>query len=159
LLGHSGLAGELGHITAVLDGLPCGCGNRGCLETVATDSALAAALSRRLERPVDVAEALRRVQERDPTVAADLERVSEFQAIALAAVINVFNPEVVFVYTRLLDADDATFERVKERTRERSLTPSFADCRIERARGNKSLGAVAAILTHLTDSHAPTLEG
>lgn len=33
LYGHSGLAGELGHINTVKDGRKCGCGNKGCLET------------------------------------------------------------------------------------------------------------------------------
>src|SRR5262249_34662305 len=33
LTGHSGLAGEIGHITVEADGRQCGCGNRGCLET------------------------------------------------------------------------------------------------------------------------------
>lgn len=31
--GHDGLAGELGHITAVRNGRVCGCGRKGCLET------------------------------------------------------------------------------------------------------------------------------
>ena len=33
LYGHSGAAGELGHINIVKDGRKCGCGNKGCLET------------------------------------------------------------------------------------------------------------------------------
>ena len=33
LYGHSGTAGELGHINIVKDGRKCGCGNKGCLET------------------------------------------------------------------------------------------------------------------------------
>jgi glucokinase len=33
--GERGMAGELGHITIVPDGRPCGCGNRGCLERYA----------------------------------------------------------------------------------------------------------------------------
>ena len=41
--GHSGFAGEIGHITVEPKGRPCGCGNRGCLETVASDTALAGA--------------------------------------------------------------------------------------------------------------------
>jgi glucokinase len=40
-LGALGAAGELGHQTIVPDGLPCGCGNRGCLETLASGPALA----------------------------------------------------------------------------------------------------------------------
>lgn len=34
--GHDGFAGELGHVCAVHDGRPCGCGLRGCLETYAS---------------------------------------------------------------------------------------------------------------------------
>src|SRR5262249_42512340 len=56
LEGHSGMAGELGHVTVELNGRKCGCGNRGCLETVATDTALAAAVSKRLGRKVTVEE-------------------------------------------------------------------------------------------------------
>ena len=36
--GHSGFAGEIGHITVAPNGMICGCGNRGCLETVASDT-------------------------------------------------------------------------------------------------------------------------
>lgn len=36
----SGICGEIGHIPVVADGRRCSCGNRGCLETVATHPAL-----------------------------------------------------------------------------------------------------------------------
>jgi glucokinase len=36
IYGHDGFAGELGHVTAIRDGRPCGCGRRGCLETYAS---------------------------------------------------------------------------------------------------------------------------
>lgn len=39
LRGANGMAGEFGHIEMVHDGLLCGCGNRGCWETVASNSA------------------------------------------------------------------------------------------------------------------------
>ena len=39
-LGPLGAAGELGHQTIIPDGPLCGCGNRGCLETLASGSAL-----------------------------------------------------------------------------------------------------------------------
>jgi glucokinase len=39
--GRFGLAAEFGHQQLVPDGLPCGCGNRGCLEVYASGRALA----------------------------------------------------------------------------------------------------------------------
>src|SRR5689334_21215923 len=41
LHGHVGMAGELGHITVVPNGNPCGCGNTGCLEKHASATAIA----------------------------------------------------------------------------------------------------------------------
>ncbi|MFN9287947.1 MAG: ROK family protein, partial [Planctomyces sp.] len=38
--GHRSLAGEIGHMTVQPFGTLCGCGNRGCLETVAGGKAL-----------------------------------------------------------------------------------------------------------------------
>ncbi len=38
--GAHGIAGELGHVTAVPDGHPCGCGKRGCIEQYASGKAL-----------------------------------------------------------------------------------------------------------------------
>ena len=38
--GSHGVAGEIGHINAVPDGRPCGCGRHGCLEQYASGNAL-----------------------------------------------------------------------------------------------------------------------
>ncbi|GAB3694428.1 ROK family glucokinase [Angustibacter aerolatus] len=40
LRGAKGMAGELGHVRLVPDGLPCGCGNHGCWEMYASGNAL-----------------------------------------------------------------------------------------------------------------------
>ena len=36
IYGNDGFAGELGHVIAIRNGRPCGCGRRGCLETYAS---------------------------------------------------------------------------------------------------------------------------
>jgi len=41
--GAHGAAGEIGHVPVDPEGLPCSCGQRGCLETIASGSALASA--------------------------------------------------------------------------------------------------------------------
>lgn len=38
--GVAGMAGEVGHMTVIPDGRPCGCGNRGCLEQYASATAI-----------------------------------------------------------------------------------------------------------------------
>ncbi|QDU25116.1 N-acetylglucosamine repressor [Anatilimnocola aggregata] len=148
--GSTGLAGELGHITVDLHGRLCGCGNHGCLETVATDAALAAAISARQGRQLTLAEWLPLIQTGQVRVEQDLNEWLDYLSVGLAAVINIFNPSRLFVHGHALDAAPDLFDRLIERTARRALAPSLADCRIIRAQGSKRHGAVAAIIQQLT---------
>jgi predicted NBD/HSP70 family sugar kinase len=156
LRGRSGLAGEIGHITAVAKGgRLCGCGNMGCLETVASDSALAWHASQKLGRTVAVDEVIELARSGKVDLRVELDEIAGYLAVGLAAVINLFNPALVFIHSPLFDIDSGLLERVIGRTRERSLPPSFSECRILRAQGRKHQGAVASAIRHLTDSLAP----
>ena len=157
LTGHAGLAGEIGLITVELEGRACGCGNRGCLETVASDAALAWMLSQRLERKLSVTQALALLEAGELTADAELDRIGRYLAIGLAAVINLFNPSTLFVHSRLFSADKTLLQRLITETGKRALPPSFAHCRIVQARGSKRQGAIAAIIDHLTESVVPVV--
>ena len=158
LAGHSGMAGEIGHITVAPDGPRCGCGNRGCLETLATDAALVRLLSQAAERPLSVAEAEQLLAERAADFQHESRTVTEHLAIAMAAVINIFNPNALFVHGRLLAGNPERFERVLDRVKQRTLTASLADCAIHTTRSSKRQGAVAGIIHQLTSACAPSLE-
>jgi N-acetylglucosamine repressor len=147
--GYNGLAGELGHVTVELDGRTCGCGNRGCLETVATDAALCTLVGERLGTRLSADELLAQLKSGEIHAPRELDRVLGYVAVALAAVINLFNPQKLFVYGRLLDLGPRIFDDLTERTAGRTLAPSLADCQIIRAQGNKRQGAVAGIIEQL----------
>jgi N-acetylglucosamine repressor len=158
LAGHGGMAGEIGHVTAVADGgRPCGCGNTGCLETLASDSALAWRVSRRLGRELTVEDVVELAKADRGRIAHDLSVTARYVGIAVAAVVNLFNPATVFVHSLLFEADPDLFDRIVEEARARALAPSWADCRVVRAKGNKRQGAVAGIVQHLTNAVAPGL--
>lgn len=157
LMGRAGLAGEIGHLTMELDGRRCGCGNYGCLETVASDSALAWAITQRLGRKVDIDEVIRLTVDGSLDPAWELARVGRYLAVALAGVINLFNPTTIFIHGKLFALDERLFPRVLEETRRRALPPSFDECRIVQARSSKRQGAIAAIVEHLTHSLSPAL--
>lgn len=157
LSGHSGLAGEVGHITAVADGVRCGCGNRGCLETLATDAALLRLMSENRGRTVSLDEAVDLLATRAADFQHELRTVTEYLAIAIATVINIFNPTALFVHGLLLAGSAERFERVLERVRHRTLTASLADCRIVATRSSKRQGAIAGIMHQLTAGWAPAL--
>jgi predicted NBD/HSP70 family sugar kinase len=157
LAGHSGMAGEVGHVTVKPDGVRCGCGNRGCLETLATDAALVRLVSEQLGRSLDAAAVERLLAERPGEFAGPVETVTEYLAIAIAAVINIFNPTTLFVHGTLLAGSPERFAQVLERVRQRTLTASLADCTITPTRSSKRQGAVAGIIHHLTQAWAPAI--
>src|SRR5580692_9768000 len=155
LRGHSGLAGEIGHITVVANnGRRCGCGNTGCLETVASDSALAWHAGQKLQRTVAVDEVIALARTGQVNLTDELDEIAGYLAVGVAAVINLFNPAVVFIHSPLFDIYPGLLSRVIERAGQRTLPPSFAECRILRAEGSKHQGAVAGVIRHLTDAIA-----
>ncbi len=152
IVGHSGLAGELGHITVDLAGRDCGCGNRGCLETVATDAALCTLVGERLG-PDYLPEVLfPLLARREIKADQELALVLDYLSVGLAAVINLFNPEKLLVFGRMFDIGSDVFPRLLELTAKRTLAPSLADCTIIRAQSNKQLGAIAGIIHRLTST-------
>jgi N-acetylglucosamine repressor len=157
LAGHSGMAGEIGHTTVVPDGIRCGCGNRGCLETLATDSALVRMLEAAVGGPLDLLEARRLLDERSADFQHEVRIVTEYLAIAIAAVINIFNPTTLFVHGTLLAGTEPRFARVVERVRQRTLTASLAECTLVATRSSKRQGAIAGIIHHLTAAWAPAI--
>jgi len=157
LAGHSGMAGEVGHITVMPDGIRCGCGNRGCLETLATDAALVRLVSEQVGRPLSLTAVEALLAERPGDFAGPVGTGIEYLAIAIAAVINIFNPTALFVHGTLLVGSPERFARVVERVRQRTLTAALADCTITPTRSSKRQGAVAGVIRHLTQAWAPAI--
>lgn len=159
MTGHSGLAGEIGHVTVAIDGgWPCGCGNAGCLETVCNDAAFARRVSRKLGREVGFDEAVALARSGRGPLAAEVYETAEYLAVAVAAVVNLFNPSAVYIHARQFEADDGLFDRVVGLARKRALPPAFADAAVLRAKAHKRQGAVAAAVRHLTDAVAVGVE-
>lgn len=159
LLGrHIGLPGEMGHVTAVLNGERCGCGNHGCLETVATDATFARLVAAKVQKPLTIDEAFE-VAAADPAAVRDeLERVLEYLSVAVAAVTNMFAPPLIVMHGKLLDLAPDMVEGLAERAARRKLPPYRERCRLMKATSTKAEGAVAGILDHLFEELGPVLQ-
>ncbi len=103
-------AGEVGHIAIRNGGLPCGCGNRGCLETLGSASSIAKRYAE-VAGVTDVTakDVAHRVREGD-----EIARWIWFEAIdaiadALVIYTSVFDPEVVVIGGGLSLAKDILF--------------------------------------------------
>ncbi|MFE5794266.1 ROK family protein [Streptomyces sp. NPDC056503] len=100
-----GYAGELGHVVVEADGDPCACGGTGCLETVASASAVAAAYAARTGRAVSGAADVAALTERgDPAARAVWNRAADALATALATAVTLFAPQTVVIGGGLAEA-------------------------------------------------------
>ena len=111
--GARGAAGEVGHIIIDVNGPPCGCGNRGCAEALASRTAMereVRAAIRRGEKSVVPKLMLERgrermtssiiqkaLKQRDPVMEKVLERAQFYLGILVANVVNMLDPECVII--------------------------------------------------------------
>ena len=132
--GFLGMAGELGHLTVVPNGNPCGCGNRGCLEKHASATAISA--TARLmglgENPTsaDVYELAMKGNEHARVV---FRSMGEALGIVLATVINIFNFPLYLLSGGVLAAWDLFAPAMLEEARRRSFTLRTTNTRVEKA--------------------------
>jgi predicted NBD/HSP70 family sugar kinase len=93
--GYRGFGGEFGHTTVEIDGLPCACGSRGCLETRAGLEPLLAAAGVNGETSRPVAELVRRAHEGDERALNALADCGRWLGVALGMVVNLLSPQAI----------------------------------------------------------------
>jgi glucokinase len=163
--GALGAAGEFGHMVVDADGLPChgSCPNRGCLETVASGTALArlageeaaadpgGRLGRALAGGLLLSGALvtELAHDGDPAAARCLRRVGEGLGVGIANVVNILNPEVVVVGGGVIAAGDLLLAPAREVVAARALSPSKDLVRIVPARFGAESGMLGAAVLAL----------
>lgn len=158
LTGHSGFAGEMGHIPIVPNGRKCRCGRRGCLETVASEWALIERISEQLGRPVEFDEVMSLALNGDKLVRSELHRLCKYLAIAIAHVVNLFDPQCVFVNGPLFDELPWLRDHLVSRASQLALEPAFADCQFLPTSGSHLLGAVATAISAVTSARVHELQ-
>ncbi|MFC9330713.1 ROK family protein [Kitasatospora sp. NPDC057015] len=115
-----GYAGELGHLVVDPAGAPCSCGGRGCLETVASAAAIAAAYTARSGRPVSGAEEVATLLAGGDTDAqAVWDRATDALAAALASATTMLAPELIVLGGGLAEAGELLLGPVRKRLAER----------------------------------------
>ncbi|HUA61152.1 MAG TPA: ROK family protein [Verrucomicrobiae bacterium] len=120
LRGHSGVAGNLGHITVDPDGPLCACGNQGCLETAFSARAIegeawaavhrgcSSALTRLFREQPQLATCrtiFQAAREGDELSIAIVSRAMSRLGAATAGLLSIFDPELVILGGMMADAE------------------------------------------------------
>ncbi|MEU1369114.1 ROK family transcriptional regulator [Streptomyces sp. NPDC005803] len=113
--GAHGVAGEIGHLSIDPLGPPCHCGNNGCVEAIAGDSAIVRRVREVTGLPVaDPQEALELAHRGDPGAREAYARAGEAIGRAIGAVVNVIGPQRVIISGEGLAAYDLFAEQIRD---------------------------------------------
>lgn len=127
-LGLSGSAGELGHMVIDPNGLPCNCGGRGCLETIASATAISAQAAYAViyRRPTKINElvngdvnkitpvvVLEAARMGDPVAVNIFEQAGKYIGLAIANILVTISPRRILIGGGLAAAGDLLMEPIR----------------------------------------------
>src|SRR5215468_4089190 len=147
--GGYGMAGEIGHVCVQPSGQICRCGNRGCLETVASAVAVARLLEHVVERPMTPDQLFDLLAADDRGARRAVADAGEAVGMVVSWVVNVLNPELVVIGGDLAAAGDVLLDPIRASIQRHSVPGAAADVHVTAGvLGDRAevLGAAALIL-------------
>lgn len=134
LRGSQGVSGEFGHVSLVANGPPCRCGNQGCWEVMASNSAAVryyAEFSSPRKRgagpksnrsPLPFSDLLRLVAQGDVKAGKALDRMAHYLGLGLSILVTGLAPDVLVVVGEVTRAWDRVGPVVDATVRQHSFT-------------------------------------
>lgn len=153
--GAHGIAGEVGHIVVQPGGPQCTCGNRGCVEAIASGTGIAraaressrlepASLLRGLDSP-SAADVVRAARGGDLVAVAILEDAGQALGIAMGTLVNLFNPELIVLGGSVLNAETLLLRPMRQAMHASSWKAARRGLRIVRPALGGDAGLVGAV--------------
>ena len=134
--GHRGTAAEIGHMIVEPNGLPCECGNRGCLETVASGTALEREAARLMAEDGTsllgemcggdpgalTGEMISEAAEKgDPAALKAFSCIARYLGLGIVNLIHLFDPEMVVLGGGVSRSGHLLLDEVRGMVRERGV--------------------------------------
>jgi glucokinase len=170
LLGADGLAGEIGHMSVEARGPRCNCGNRGCLELMASGPAVSRRGARAVRRggspgiadrsgnnpsAVTAEMVVGAALAGDAAARQIVERAGFYIGVGVVNLVHTLNPRLVVIGGGLaLGAGDLLFEPVRATVAARAMPPFRRDLRILPASLGDDAGLLGALALALSGGDA-----
>lgn len=164
--GHSGFAGEIGHIIARPEGRQCGCGRYGCLETYVSATGIKRTVSKLLAKysysselrsiPYNKMSAKRLANaayKGDKIAIEAFEFTGKILGMALANVIALNNPQSIFLTGGLSKAGDLILKPTKYHMEENLLSvfEGMTNLKLTSVNGNSGILGSSAMVWKLVE--------
>ena len=134
LLGESGFAGEIGHITIRYGGRECPCGNTGCLEEYASMTALVRQVRQEIEagrlegipaKEVNGRLIFQEIRNGNKEMERITDQWIDVVAAGITGFVHIFNPETVIIGGGVSSQQELFIDKVRQRAFAR-MHPEFA---------------------------------
>jgi predicted NBD/HSP70 family sugar kinase len=146
--GADGTAGDLGHVQIPDAGdALCRCGNRGCVEAVASGGALARELRSIGVEAHDSRDVVALVRAGNPQALTLVRQAGRLVGEVLAGAVNFFNPSVIVIGGDLAHAHEQFFAGVREVVYRRSTALATQHLQLARSRLDDRAGVVGCAVT------------
>ena len=161
--GTDGCAGEIGHMIIEADGPKCNCGSFGCLEVLASGTAIAREAQQRVAigeksslvefaKNADgiTAETVAHAAKHGDAMACEvMSKTAYYLGIGIANVINIFNPEMVIIGGGVSKIGEMLLKPTRKVVKQRAFKLPASTVRIMRSRLGDNAGIVGAAVSIL----------
>ncbi|WP_067839640.1 ROK family protein [Amphibacillus sediminis] len=144
ITGSRGNAGDFGHTVIDPSFGQCICGQYGCLEHIASGTAIARKGTELAGVQLSTAEVFARYQQNDPILTPFIESVIRVLGIACTTLINTFDPEKIVIGGGVSKVGDVLFKGMKQYVRKYALNPEGRETAIVPALLDQNAGVIGA---------------
>ena len=133
--GHSGIAGEFGHLGMDSDGPLCRCGKKGCIEAYAGNKSLirdakTAAINGLWEKKnpehITFEDVIDAVHKKEPHILNIFHKAGTVLGLGIAHLITLLNPEIIIITGKGVKAENAIFDPMYQAI-SKSISKRFQD--------------------------------
>lgn len=159
--GITDMGGEVGHLTLDIDGLPCGCGKKGCWEAYVGGKNLAERLKEKIRSwdidtlivekaggdidQITTKSLADAVRAGDPFAVAEWDTFLEHLAHGMSNIIMILNPEVIVLGTIAIHEGDLVLKPLREKMRRYTWEWPLNACKIVPSKLGVEIGELAAL--------------
>jgi len=156
--GASGAAGEIGHMVIDARGPKCGCGNYGCLEALASGTAIARDATERISlgtyssipkyagsgQAISAQAVAEAAKQGDPLANEVISRAAHYLGMGLVSIVNIFNPEMVVIGGGVARMGETLLGPARIVMKEKAFKTSADRARVVQAKLGGDAGVVGA---------------
>lgn len=151
--------GQIGHISVIEDGPKCSCGNYGCLETLASKSAILNEVRKKLNQGFDsqlvelsnnqsdsitLEHIFRAATNGDELSKQALKEAGHFLGIGISTLVNLFNPQKIIITGEVFIGNEFIIQSLEDAVNQRSLYTNTRNLEITTSNLGGFSGAIGA---------------